>query len=79
MAKFAESKCDHCGANLAKKKPKSVVEVKPHPGEPNIKEWSFAPCPSCGAGVPVDEAPEPEPEAPEPEPEPEPEAPPEEE
>lgn len=58
MVKFAVNKCEQCGANLSNRKPKSVVEVKPHPGEPDIEERSYAPCPKCGAGVPIVEEPE---------------------
>lgn len=65
MVKFAQDECEHCGANLTRKKPKSVVEVKPHPGEPDIREWSYAPCPSCGSAVPVSKIPEPKPAQPE--------------
>jgi len=60
MTKFAVNKCGQCGANLSKRKPESVIEVKPHPGEPDIKQWSYALCPKCGAGVPISEESEPE-------------------
>jgi ribosomal protein S27AE len=61
MIKFAVTKCGQCGANLSKRAPGNVIEVKPHPGEPDIKKWSYAPCPKCGAGVPVTEESEPAP------------------
>lgn len=56
MEKFAVNKCKQCGANLSKRNPENVIEVKPHPGEPDIKEWRYAPCPKCGAGVPIEES-----------------------
>lgn len=53
MAKFVKDKCKECGENLADVEPVKVVELRPHKGETGIQRRTFAPCPSCGAGITV--------------------------